>query len=386
MTEVHKTILVADDDATVRLMVAQILESRGYDVIEAVDGLDAIRLTRALRPDMVVCDITMPRMDGYLVIRALGRHPQTRSIPFIFLTALSKAHHIRKGLSVGADDYLTKPFRAAELLHAVALRFAKHEAAICEAQQKLDALRRSVTLAFPHELRTPLHVIQGFAALLLEEGEALGAENVEMVAIINHHAERLNRLAERFLIYAAAEYAPDRSESAPSPEVTRDAGNVVTQVVLAAATQANREADLNLEIADGGAAIGEQNLLWIVSELIDNALKFSEPGMQVYITSFNRSGRYIISVEDEGRGLTTEQLAGVGAYIQFDRIRHEQQGVGLGLTIAKRLIERSGGRMELRSAPGAGTTAVVSLYADLNARTSAQSGPTLTETAGQALK
>lgn len=122
-----KTILLIEDNFDVRENTGEILELSNYTVFMAENGKIGIELAKKHLPDLIICDIMMPELDGYGVIHALSKYPETAAIPFIFLTAKTEKSDIRKGMSLGADDYLTKPFDDVELLDAVEIRLHKHE-------------------------------------------------------------------------------------------------------------------------------------------------------------------------------------------------------------------------------------------------------------------
>lgn len=123
-----KKILLIEDNDEVRENTAEILELSNYTVNTAPDGRAGVELALQDPPDLIICDIMMPVLDGYGVLHALGKHSETASIPFIFLTAKSEASDFRKGMGLGADDYITKPFDGTELLNAVEARLKKSAA------------------------------------------------------------------------------------------------------------------------------------------------------------------------------------------------------------------------------------------------------------------
>jgi CRP-like cAMP-binding protein/CheY-like chemotaxis protein len=122
-----KKILLIEDNLDVRENTAEILELAKYGVITAENGKEGVKLAQTELPDLIICDIMMPELDGYGVLHMLGKDAATASIPFIFLTANAEKADQRKGMSMGADDYLTKPFENTELLHAVEIRLKKNE-------------------------------------------------------------------------------------------------------------------------------------------------------------------------------------------------------------------------------------------------------------------
>lgn len=120
-------ILIIEDNIDIRESTAEILELADYEVTQAKNGKIGVELATSHVPDLILCDIMMPELDGYGVLYLLNKNPQTSSIPFIFLTAKAERIDMRKGMEMGADDYLTKPFDDVELLNAIESRLAKKE-------------------------------------------------------------------------------------------------------------------------------------------------------------------------------------------------------------------------------------------------------------------
>ncbi|MFD2517741.1 response regulator [Salinimicrobium flavum] len=120
-----KKVLFIEDDTVVRENTAELLELADYNVITAANGKSGVAIAKQEKPDIIICDIMMPEMDGYGVLQALSQDPSTRQIPFIFLSAKTEHKDIRKGMDLGADDYLTKPFEEEELISAIESRLAK---------------------------------------------------------------------------------------------------------------------------------------------------------------------------------------------------------------------------------------------------------------------
>jgi CheY-like chemotaxis protein/CRP-like cAMP-binding protein len=122
-----KTILVIDDNNDIRENTAEILELAGYKIFTAENGKRGVEVATREKPSVIVCDIMMPELDGYGVLHLLRKNPDTQNIPFIFLTAKTERSDFRKGMEMGADDYITKPFEDIELLNAVEIRLKKLE-------------------------------------------------------------------------------------------------------------------------------------------------------------------------------------------------------------------------------------------------------------------
>jgi sigma-B regulation protein RsbU (phosphoserine phosphatase) len=119
MADEKKNILLVEDEAHVRQMVARLLTKHDYEVREAVDGLDALRVLEDYRPDLIIVDVMMPILDGLTFTKALKNRRETRSIPVIFLTAKSDPHSMIEGINVGAKFYVTKPFQIEDILGKV---------------------------------------------------------------------------------------------------------------------------------------------------------------------------------------------------------------------------------------------------------------------------
>ena len=130
-----KKVLLIEDEYTVRVSIRELLESSGYKVFAASDGIEGVQLAKEITPDIIICDVMMPKLNGFEVFENLRQEPGLSTIPFIFLTAKAEIQDIREGMELGADDYVIKPFKAASLLKVIETRLEKYEAI---QQQKQD--------------------------------------------------------------------------------------------------------------------------------------------------------------------------------------------------------------------------------------------------------
>ncbi len=140
-----KHILLIEDNKEVRENTAEILDLANYHVTTASDGKKGIEQINKNKPDLIICDIMMPVLDGYGVLHLLSKNPETVNIPFIFLTAKTERGEIRKGMDMGADDYITKPFDKIELLNAIESRFKKIESIRKEYQNDIEGLTNFIS-------------------------------------------------------------------------------------------------------------------------------------------------------------------------------------------------------------------------------------------------
>ncbi len=347
-------ILVIEDAEEVRNLIQETLNLHGYTVISAGDGDTGLEQAISLCPNLVLCDVQMPRMNGYEVLKALRKNPSTATTPFVFLTGVADRDHFRQGMNLGADDFLPKPFMLDELLAMVRARLQHKELENKDKKDAIENLTTSIILALPHELMTPLNGIVGYSQVLIQDHQvAKPQEILEYAQGIYNSAGRLQHLIENFLTYSQIELLandPKRVASLRNTEPV-NARDCVATTAQACAHKVNREMDLLLQVEDACLSISLPYLQKIVTELIDNAFKFSTPGTPVIVVSGKNGNQYRLNIIDHGRGLTMEQINTMGAHIQFDRRIHEQQGAGLGFTIARRLAELYSGSVHIESIP-----------------------------------
>jgi signal transduction histidine kinase len=347
-----KKILVIDDEEWLREMIHLALKQKGFDVIEAPNGADGIERARKELPDLILCDINMEKVDGYLTLASLRNEAPTAAIPFILMTGLADNAGMRHGMELGADDYLPKPFTTDALYAAVDARLKKAQTVRDEAERKLASLRDNISLMLPHELRTPLNGVLAYGEMLSTDSATLKpAEVAEMGHVIYQSGKRLERLIENFLIYAQLELVASDPKNVNALRIgqTEHPVPLIEKHATAQAALANRSKDLTLELADVPVPVAEEYLAKIVDELVQNAFKFSAAGKPVRVKLDEAFNTAVFSVSDQGCGFSTEQVTRIGAYMQFDRRMQEQQGLGLGLTIAKRLVGLHGGTLSIES-------------------------------------
>ena len=355
-------ILIIDDTPEIRMIIAETLSLYGFETLTAEDGLSGAEVAGEQLPDLVICDINMPKLDGYGTLKAMREREATAGIPFIFLTGAADKSDVRRGMELGADDYLTKPFTHKELMAAVNTRLDKQAELQRQSDKRLNELRGNITLALPHELRTPLNGIMGLAQIMIEDYATMPpAEVLETSRFIHDSALRLHRLIENFLVYSQIELMASEAKvidtsSAVKPVTVQD---FIPEIARKIAARHKREGDLLLKLEEASLLVPAENLSKIVEEVGDNAFKFSEPGKPVLIAAVVANSQCRISFTDKGRGMTPEQISRIAPHMQFERHTFEQQGAGLGLVIAKRITELLGGQFQVESKVGQGTAVSV---------------------------
>ncbi len=356
-------ILVVEDEKAQRLMVITMLKSHGFEALGAENGAEGVDMAREHAPDLILSDIHMERGDGYSMLSAIRNDQATSTIPVIFITGMADMSVMRQSMQLGADDFIPKPFSQDELLAAVRTRLDKQQKLSLQASKRLDELRASMSVTVPHEMRTPLNGIIGYSDIMRKQFDDLEPLEVgRMAERIHKNAKRLERLVENYLLYAQMEFQKEEMRKKELFDSdTPNAEHSIEQIAIQKASDFGRTADLYLHLTPGSVSVSPKYFSKIVEELVDNGFRYSKTGTHVLVRSESRNNQFFFSVTDQGRGMTTEQISQIGAFVQFERQVYEQQGQGLGLTVTRRLVELHGGTIEISSDYGKTTTVTVSL-------------------------
>ncbi|MGD0003532.1 MAG: response regulator [Anaerolineaceae bacterium] len=356
-----KKILVIENEDSVRNNVLELLDAEGYLAAGAKDGEEGARLAWDNMPDLIVCDILMPNLDGFGVLARLKKEPRTITIPFLFLTALQERHDMRKGMRLGADDFITKPFTREELLDAVQVGLEKQQVMIDQVERKLTYLRENILHALPHELVTPISVVLGFSELILDDLEDNNTSHVrEMAQNIHNAGMRLMRLVQNYLLLIDLEMISSNPEQINDLRETdiSSAATIIMEIGQLKARQEGREAHLDIAVDETSLKIAETSLQKIVEELLDNAFRYSKVGSPVSLLGKKEEdqGVYRLEVTDKGQGMSMAQIRSAELGLQDVQDKNDQQGTGMGLLIVKHLVDIYGGTLNIHSSMGLGTT------------------------------
>ena len=355
-------ILVVEDNALLREQIIATLEMEDFEVLSASDGIQAVAMAREHQPSLIISDIMMPGMDGLEALKQLRSFPELTETPVIFLTARVARKDIRIGMELGADDYVTKPCEMKELLGAVRSRLNRQ--AETKKSHLLTQSKESVRIldTLPHEMLTPLTLVNGMSDILkfdLKQGSARLENAEEILDIINSAGKRLEHLASNLTLHhqlVLAESDPEQAELF----INKDVCSPVSSLVDASwkiATRHDRLGDLRWESReDDQVCIASRYLERALSEIIDNAFKFSLPSTPVTLSLKKIGDTIEISISDRGVGMTAEECSGIKPYVQWQREKREQQGMGLGFVIARRLVEHAGGSLTASPREGGGVT------------------------------
>jgi signal transduction histidine kinase len=361
-------ILVVDDDQILRIAAQECLESSGFSVIEAEDGVQAISQFREHSPDLVVLDVMMPIQNGFEVCRALRELPEGQSTPILILTGLCDTASIDQAFAAGATDFAEKPMNWAMFPRRIRylLRGAQtaeellraHRAAETASRAKSEFLRK-VT----HELRTPMAAILGYVDAMEEEGALAAADGST--------AERFERIRENggsllSMIESVVEVA--RVDPSAEPPHALNPADLAREVLDSQRREAEAKA-LVLGLSSAAdlptrVVVDEHSLRSILHHLVANGIKYTTDGSVQVELSCHRGARWTtleLCVRDTGVGIEAEHREAIfDPFVQLlGPGNAAPTGTGLGLTVVKRLVESRDACISIESEPGSGTAFLV---------------------------
>ncbi|CCH02710.1 two-component hybrid sensor and regulator [Fibrella aestuarina BUZ 2] len=353
-------ILLIEDDTQIRENIKELLTLRGFRVETASNGRDGISQAMLLSPDLILCDIMMPDVNGYQVLDVIRANRVFATTPFVFLTAKSDPTDIRWGMNLGADDYLTKPFTFQSLLHTIESRLKREELRKSALKTQMDTYRSTLTSVAAHEYNTPLTGIIGFSSILVNDYQRYTAdEAVSMMTMINLSGLRLKRsLDNSRLMNILTSLDPTQKAyahfSTGSTVVTHE---LVERAMQAVQHRLDRSVTHTLDVPTATLGLSTENLRICLEELIDNAVKFSDQTQPIQISGGPDGALYRLTFVNKGQPFRSEFTAQIAPYQQFERGQYEQQGFGLGLAIVQKLLDLNQGRLAIDS-PVEGETIV----------------------------
>jgi signal transduction histidine kinase len=346
-----ETVLIVEDEEDVAEMIRYNLEKESYRTIVVYNGAEALKAAEACAPDLALLDIILPDLSGWDVCRLLRESSNNLSIPILMLTALSSEEARIKGLSLGADDFLAKPFSIKELL----LRIRK----MIDRQHTLRRLmekekERDLSLRYlVHELKNSVTGIGGFSALALRKRDK------------ENYLQRINALAKHAdsLLNDASLLSRLEMREGSLPIGSVDLAALIEETVDSFRDLA-RERHIEIALAEKtpSMVLGNTSAVrQVLINLVSNAVKFSPDGGKVWISLAEEKHWIHFSVKDEGCGIPPNEIPRI--FDRFYRATGSEQikGAGLGLYIAKLLVEAMAGKLSVESTFGAGSTFTVSL-------------------------
>ena len=356
-------ILLIDDELNLRETISELLIYQNYNVKSACNGQEALDLLEYWTPDLIICDIMMPIMDGSTLLQIIKDINSLNSIPFIFLTAKKESNLMRKCLLEGADDYISKPFKIKELISIIKSKLERFE----KIKNSSSNLYLGEKKVFLHEINTPLNGILGPIEILMNDQEKLDKKEISaFYESIKISGDRLNRTMQNIIFY--------QNLKSNSIEFNPNSSSEILNAFLKTKEKKfkiheGQEKRIKFEIDKAAIKIGQDHLYYILFELIDNALKFSSNDKVISVSGREFNDEYYeLVIRDFGIGFSEKELNKIGAAQQFNRKEREQQGLGLGLFLSKIIIKKSNGVFTIVSKENEGATIKIFLPLHTNNR------------------
>jgi len=345
----EQVLIVEDESDTVELLRYN-LQKEMYQTVIARTGAEAINAIQCHMPDMVLLDIMLPEINGWEVCRMLRESAKDKSVPIIILTALSDEEARIKALTLGADDFLSKPFSIREIL--LKIRKLINRQQIVKHLQSKEQEHDTSLRYLVHELKNSMNVIGGFSALGLRKEEA--QYYLRTINIAAAHAESL--------LNNASLLSRLEQQRGSLPSCPLDISALVEEVVAFFRDMAvKRHIDIVLINCKSSLITGNSTAVrQVLMNLLSNAVKYNRYGGKVWITVEEMNNQLDISVTDKGDGISGDEIPKI--FDKFYRVTGSEQikGAGLGLYVVKLLVEAMNAKIKVISTPGAGSTFTVS--------------------------
>ncbi len=352
-------ILVVDDEPLNRILLRDLLEFNGYSVLEAEDGLSALKIVQSGACDVVLLDVMMPGINGLEVCRRLKADLKTAAIPVLMVTALVESEQRHLGIDAGANDYLTKPIdRRDVILRVRNAVYAKH--LYDKVQQdldrlsELDKLQDNLTHMIVHDMRSPLMIVDWSYDFLLNEKALLNPKQSEYVAMGQSCCRELVEMVNSLLDISRME-----SGNMPLNRIPCDLLEIARKAVEPVALLALKKRLTLLVDGQTATVVADRDIMHrIFVNLLGNAIKFSPEDSTITVGITVAGGTLRATVTDQGCGIPPEYHTMI--FEKFGQVdpRHKEQkhSSGLGLTFCKLAVEAHGGVIGIESEPGKGST------------------------------
>jgi len=362
-------VLIVDDLPENLAVLGNILRNEGYQIAIANNGMQAVSITVTRKPDLVLLDVAMPQMDGLTACRLMKENPLTENIPVIFLTARTDTTDVLKGFDAGAVDYISKPFKAAELLARVSthIELKQSRDLIIKQKSELSTLLETKDKLFSivsHDLRSPFAGLLTLVNIMVETYDSYEKEELrESLMLIRNTSDQLHSLIQNLLNWArlqnrVLEYRPSKLHLLTQ---IRKSVEVLTM------NSAKKGITLKCDVDNDFQVTADPDMLRIIlHNLLGNAIKFSNTGSSVFIESESKNNTIIVRIIDTGVGMPSdriEEFFTTGKSVSTAGTANEA-GSGLGLMLCKEMVEKMGGILGVESKPGEGSTFWFALNSD----------------------
>lgn len=330
----RKNVILIEDELQLADSVKEMLTIMGYHVYLANNGSNALNLINGIdNIDIIICDINLPDISGYEILEKVKADKIKYKIPFLFLSAYADEKDIRKGMNIGADDYITKPFQMSTLLDAISSRIIKHEKEVDYDHNQLnEKLFEIVNKNFSHEFLTPLNGILSLSKIISDTEDA-NNEIQELVQGIYASGYRMFRNVRKLVFYATI-IANNK------PDLQPDSNNVnLSELIDGILERMQFKNLIRTDIIPGIISdVNKDYITLLLEEIIDNAVKYKSAGTTPQLILYKSNNKFYFKITnsiDRDINITTDSIAA------FKKFHNDLSlnGLGLGLFIAKEICK-----------------------------------------------
>ncbi|MDH3394281.1 MAG: hybrid sensor histidine kinase/response regulator [Desulfobulbaceae bacterium] len=345
----QKKILIVDDGRAIRHWT-QTIFANDYITEQAEDGEEALAKLPTFKPDLVLLDVEMPKLNGLETCKRIRKDPNFRFIKIIFVSGNITIADRMAGYEAGGDDYVTKPYDEGEL-------FAKVKTLLrLKNEEELNHLKSNFLSLISHETRTPINGILGCAELL---NRYTTDKNRQLAEGILQAGKKLHRLIENVLLIC-------RLRSTPMTQlhkVKKQVG-IIVQEQLKEMEHAILDKNLSIDV-NGNLFVGIEACQTLLDKafccVLENAVKFSSPDGEIKINISEQDDCCIVQIADQGPGIKPEQLDYIFDEFAISDVSHHHHGLGVSLSIAKQIVEGHGGTIKAANGRKQGATFTITL-------------------------
>jgi|LakMenE18May11ns_1017448.scaffolds.fasta_scaffold9959170_6 DNA-binding response OmpR family regulator len=325
------SILIVEDDELIRGNIVEYFEYNGFDVFESENGKLGLDAAKKNIPDVIITDIMMPEMTGLEMMKELKIDSSTNLIPVILITAKVESKDIREGMSIGAEDYITKPFDLQDLLAAVNTQIGK--------KKKInDHIHLEYTKSFEHwknianhELFTPINVIQNVYHLISKNSNV----DDELDSIFRLSVSRLKRTISNLLLLSGVYQLETNFKYISVDTFKSQIDQIITEVLENEKKLVKSKFDIQFKLPENFFI--KEYFYLIIREVLDNAYKFSPAETKAQVVFEIIDDSFVLTTNNKNKINNTIPINSARAFTQVERNSYEQQGLGLGLYIVNRI-------------------------------------------------
>jgi two-component system, sensor histidine kinase and response regulator len=335
-------ILVIEDEMNVRENIVELLESEDFEVFSAKDGFEGIFLAQAHSPELILCDVTMPELDGYGVLSNLRKDPDIAITPFIFLTAKAASEEIRQGMNLGADDYLTKPFSRQELLTTIKARLSKQKIHAQSTDNLLKDIGDSLSYSISEKIFNPLDEILGASEVFIQDAKVIKPSDIQN---LGEHVQSNTKFLKRailnifmFLNMELMFHNSDALENIKNIYTTRP-GDFVYMIAMQLARKHECSKNLAINIDNARLKISTSDWNKIVEESLDFIFSLFKQGSLIDVNTKIVDNIFQYSIRLETDELPYDLLHKISHKMPRDQAFYESLDSGLGLLITHFIIK-----------------------------------------------